>query len=235
MVCRGIIALSRIEDYSAGVVFRHEQTLEGPKADRLELLRHTRAHTGQLFMLYSDPDRIADALADEAWSAPPAMDVRDEYGVAHRLWVVSDEARMARIRQLLADKKLGIADGHHRYETALAYRDECRARLRTADRNAPPEKVMMTLVNRHSEGLTILPTHRLVGNLRELACEAVSRNLETHFEIQAFRFSTNAERETALRSFIAQLSARGRQRRALGAYAAQKENARAFHLLLLKP
>ena len=234
-VRRGIIALSRIEDYSAGVVFRHEQTLEAPKADRLELLRHTRAHTGQLFMLYSDPERMVDALADEASSAPLAMDVRDEYGVAHRLWVVSDEARMARIRQLLADKKLVIADGHHRYETALAYRDECRARLRTADRNAPHEKVMMTLVNMHSEGLTILPTHRVIGNLREFAWEAFRRKLETHFEIQAFRFSTNAERETALRSFIAQLSARGRQRRALGAYAAQKENARAFYLLLLKP
>src|SRR5712692_4024695 len=233
-VRRGIVALSRIEDYSTGVVFRHEQTLEGPKADRLELLRHTRAHTGQLFMLYSDPERMADALADEVCGAPPAMDVRDEYGVAHRLWVISDEARIARIRQLL-DKKLVIADGHHRYETALAYRDECRARLRTADRNAPHEKVMMTLVNMHGEGLTILPTHRVVGNLREFAWEAFRRKLETHFEIQAFRFSTNAERETALRSFIAQLSARGRQRRALGAYAAQKENARAFYLLLLKP
>jgi uncharacterized protein (DUF1015 family) len=94
---------------------------------------------------------------------------------------------------------------------------------------------MMTLVNMHSEGLTILPTHRVVGNLREFAWEAFRRKLETHFELQAFRFSTNAERETALRSFIAQLSARGRQRRALGAYAAQKENARAFYLLLLKP
>jgi uncharacterized protein (DUF1015 family) len=229
-VRRGIIALSRIEDYSAGVVFRHEQTLEGPKADRLELLRHTRAHTGQLFMLYSDPERMADALADEASSAPPAMDVRDEYGVAHRLWVVSDEARIARIRQLLADKKLVIADGHHRYETALAYRDECRARLGTADRNAPHEKV-----NMHGEGLTILPTHRVVGNLREFAWEAFRRKLETHFEIQAFRFSASAERETALKSFMAQLSARGRQRRALGAYAAQKENARASYLLLLKP
>src|SRR3989449_8808083 len=209
-VRKGFIALGRVEDYAGGVVFRHEQTLEGPKADRLELLRHTRAHTGQLFMLYSDPEGMVDALADEVSGTAPAMDVRDEYGVAHRLWVVSDEARRARIRQLLADKKLVIADGHHRYETALAYRDECRARLRTADRNAPHEKVMMTLVNMHSEGLTILPTHRLVGNLREFAWEAFRRKLETHFEIQAFRFSTNAERETALRSFIAQLSEIGR-------------------------
>src|SRR5467141_4794755 len=97
-VRKGFIAPGRVEDYSSGVVFRHEQTLSGPKADRLELLRHTRTHTGQLFMLYSDPEGMVDALADEASSAPPAMDVRDEYGVAHRLWVISDEARMARIR-----------------------------------------------------------------------------------------------------------------------------------------
>src|SRR5260370_36497680 len=174
-------------------------------------------------------------VGDEVSGGGSAMDVRDEYGVAHRLWVVSDEARIARIRQLLADKKLVIADGHHRYETAVAYRDECRARLGTADRNAPHEKVMMTLVNMHSEGLTILPTHRVVGNLREFAWEAFRRKLETHFEIQAFRFSTNAERETALRSFIAQLSARGRERRAIGAYEAQTENARASYFLLLKP
>src|SRR5207247_254011 len=124
---RGIIALGRIEDYSAGVVFRHEQTLAGPKADRLELSRHARAHTGQLFMLYSDPECSVDKLAEEISRLRPAMDVRDEYGVTHRLWVVSDAALITRIQHLLSDKKLMIADGHHRYETAVAYRDECRA------------------------------------------------------------------------------------------------------------
>src|SRR2546425_1896498 len=124
-VRRGIIALSRIEDYSAGVVFRHEQTLEAPKADRLELLRQTRAHTGQLFMLYSDPEQRIDALLEQASRAPAPVEVRDEYDVVHRLWPVADAQTIECIRNEMADKKLVIADGHHRYETALAYRNEC--------------------------------------------------------------------------------------------------------------
>jgi len=125
---RGFIGAGRLEEYSAGVIFRHERTLSGPKADRLELLRNTRTHTGQLFMLYSDPQKRADAILAEAESAaPPATEVHDEYGVTHRLWVVSDTQKAFAIQSAMADQKLVIADGHHRYETALNYRNERRA------------------------------------------------------------------------------------------------------------
>src|SRR5271154_390798 len=124
---RGFIGAGQLEEYSAGVVFRHEHTLSGPKADRLELLRHTRTHTGQLFMLYSDEQRRVDnVLADVEATAPPATELHDEYGVVHRLWVVSDPAKIAAIREAMASQKLVIADGHHRYETALTYRNERR-------------------------------------------------------------------------------------------------------------
>jgi len=114
---RGFIGAGRLEEYSAGVIFRHERTLSGPKADRLELLRNTRTHTGQLFMLYSDPQKRADAILAEAESAaPPATEVHDEYGVTHRLWVVSDTQKAFAIQSAMADQKLVIADGHHRYE-----------------------------------------------------------------------------------------------------------------------
>ena len=120
-------AAGKLEEYSAGVVFRHEHTLSGPKADRLELLRHTRTHTGQLFMLYSDDQRRVDnILAEVEASAPPATGLHDEYGVVHRLWVVSDAAKIAAIQEAMASQKLVIADGHHRYETALTYRNERR-------------------------------------------------------------------------------------------------------------
>ena len=122
---RGIIALGRIEDYSAGVVFRHEQTLAKPKADRLELLRATRAHFGQLFMLYSDPAAEIDALLVPTGS--PDLDTKDEYGVSHQVWKISDPAVVSRVQNKMRDKKLVIADGHHRYETALNYRNERRA------------------------------------------------------------------------------------------------------------
>ncbi len=157
LVRKGFIALGAVEDYSAGVVHRHEQTLSGPKQDRLELLRHTHAHYGQLFMLYPDPDGAIDRILDQCASEPPLVEVSDEYGAAHRLWRIRQAEG---VQQLMADKKLLIADGHHRYETALAFRDE-NPGLPGADR------VMMTFVNMYSPGLKILATHRLVNGLPE--------------------------------------------------------------------
>jgi uncharacterized protein (DUF1015 family) len=157
LVRKGFIALGAVEDYSAGVVYRHEQTLSGPKKDRLELLRATHSHFGQLFMLYPDPAGAVDALLDQAASAAPLAEVEDEYGAIHRIWKSTDAAQ---IERLMGDKKLLIADGHHRYETALAFRNE-NPGLPGADR------VMMTFVNMHSPGLKILATHRLVNGLAE--------------------------------------------------------------------
>ncbi len=152
---KGFIALGAVENYSAGVVHRHEQTLAGPKKDRLELLRHTHAHFGQIFMLYPDRAGEIDALLEEAGQSAPLAAITDEYGVGHRMWRI---AGAARIQQLMADKKLLIADGHHRYETALAFRNE-NPQLAGADR------VMMTFVNMYSPGLKILATHRLVSGI----------------------------------------------------------------------
>ena len=155
---KGFIGLGAVEDYSAGVVHRHEQTLSGPKKDRLELLRHTRAHFGQIFMLYPDPELAVDKMLDAALAAAPILTVTDEYEALHRVWKISDPAVISRIQQSMADKKLLIADGHHRYETALAFRNE-NPGLKDAG------KVMMTFVNMHSPGLEILATHRLAAGL----------------------------------------------------------------------
>ena len=152
---KGFIALGAVEDYAEGTVHRHEQTLAGPKKDRLELLRHTHAHFGQIFMLYPDRAAEIDALLDEAAEAAPLAEVTDEYGVGHRMWSIGGADR---IQELMADKKLLIADGHHRYETALAFRNE-NPGLAGADR------VMMTFVNMYSPGLKILATHRLVNGI----------------------------------------------------------------------
>src|SRR5215469_3028783 len=179
---KGFIALGRLEDYSAHVVFRHELTHTGPKADRLELLRHTRTHTGQLFMLYSDPQRQIDALLDQIAAASLPEEAIDEYNLAHRLWPVFDSNAIAQIVQAMAPQKLVIADGHHRYETALAYRDECRLKCGRADRNAPYEKAMMTFFNTRGEGLVILPTHRLVSNLSSFDRDSLRRKIAPVFE-----------------------------------------------------
>src|SRR3984885_6319349 len=121
---RGFIALGRVEDYSAGVVFRHEQTLAKPKADRLDLLRATRAHFGQIFMLYEDSGQVESLLTAPA---EPDIAVTDENEVLHRVWQVSDPKVIDSVCTAMRDKSLIIADGHHRYETALTYRNECRS------------------------------------------------------------------------------------------------------------
>src|SRR5215813_15074031 len=140
---RGFIGAGHLEEYSAGVIFRHEHTLSGPKADRLELLRNTRTHTGQLFLLYSDPQkRVDQILAEVESAASPATEVHDEYGVIHRLWVISDAGRVAAIQEAMKTQKLVIADGHHRYETALNYRNERRSQASFSDPNAPFESAM---------------------------------------------------------------------------------------------
>ena len=176
LVRQGFIALGKVEDYSANIVHRHEQTLSGPKKDRMELLRHTHAHFGQLFMLYPDPAGEIDRLLDEAAQAQPTGEVADEDGARHSFWKIADAGRIARIRELMADKKLLIADGHHRYETALAFRHE-NPSLAGADR------VMMTFVNMHSPGLKILATHRLVGGVGGFDAGEFIRQAAAGFEV----------------------------------------------------
>jgi len=173
---QGFIGLGPVEDYSAGIVHRHEQTLSGPKQDRLELLRHTRAHFGQIFMLYPDPEREIDGLLTECSRAHPLAVLADEYGAEHRLWKITDPARISAITERMASKKLLIADGHHRYETALAFRKENPGLAGAA-------RVMMTFVNMHSPGLKILATHRLVSGLAGFDREAFLNRVAGSFQI----------------------------------------------------
>jgi uncharacterized protein (DUF1015 family) len=170
---RGFIAVGKLHDYADQVVFRHEQTLSKPKSDRLNLLKATHAHFGQIFMLYSDPVGSVDKiLYDDAGAAE--AEVTDEYGVVHRIWRIADPAAISLVMAAMDDKKLIIADGHHRYETALGYSKEkepagpplAEYTINQLPRPAYPEAaVMMTFVNMDSDGLVILPTHRVVHSL----------------------------------------------------------------------
>ncbi len=178
---RGFIALGQLEDYEQKVVFRHEQTLSKPKADRLNLLRSTQTHFGQLFMLYSDPAAEIDAVLRQ--SGPPTAEVRDEYDVLHRMWRVSDPDVIQAVQAKMADKKLIIADGHHRYETALNYRNEMRQQM-GARSSEPYERVMMTFVNMEAPGLVILPTHRVVFGLENFSIFETVAKLQANFEVE---------------------------------------------------
>ncbi len=177
---RGLIAAGKLEEYSAGVVFRHEQTLAKPKSDRLNLLRSTRAHFGHIFMLYSDAGEIDALLASPT---APDIEVVDEYQVIHRVWKVSDPAVIAAVQAKMKEQRLIIADGHHRYETALNYRNERRTAA-TGGEGAPYESVMMTLVNMNSQGLVILPTHRVVHGLAAFSVDKFVEDARAHFVVE---------------------------------------------------
>jgi uncharacterized protein (DUF1015 family) len=182
----GFIALGKIYDYSEAVVFRHEQTLSQPKADRLALLRATRAHFGQIFMLYSDPGQELDALLRP--TGAPDLALSDEYGVEHSLWRCSDPGRIEQVRRKMAEQRLLIADGHHRYETALAYRDERRRAGPSPSSKASPndyDYVMMTFINMDSPGLLILPTHRVLAAIPGFNESGFFRGLAPYFRVEA--------------------------------------------------
>ncbi len=231
---RGFIGAGKLEEYSAGVVFRHEHTLSGPKADRLELLRHTKMHTGQLFMLYSDPQRRIDGILTEAESSdPPATEMRDEYGVVHRLWVIAEPQRVTAMQKAMQDQKLVIADGHHRYETALNYRKERPTHRGKIDPNAPSARAMMSFFNTRSEGLTILPGHRVAAHIHDFSWSGVRRHLEPWFAAEAFPFSSEEKKAEAQKEFLGKLVS-ARQKRAIGAYPAAEPQKRAFYVLTLR-
>ena len=155
---KGFVGVGQLEEYKNNVVFPHERTLTGPKKDRLELLRHTRTQFEQIFMLYEDPGEKIDKKLDEVAQQRPDIQIDDEYGVQHTVWAVSDPQVVAFIQQEMADKKLVIADGHHRYETALGFREEMKAEKGS-------DRIPMTFFNMNSPGLTILPTHRVLVRL----------------------------------------------------------------------
>jgi uncharacterized protein (DUF1015 family) len=191
---RGFIALGKVHDYSEQIVFRHEFTLSKPKSDRLNLLKATRAHFGQIFMLYSDPAGSVDRILYDNSGAD--VEVTDEYGVLHRLWRIDDPASIRLLITAMADKKLIIADGHHRYETALNYAKEhaLETPLRTEHStnqlphpSFPEAAVMMTFVNMDSDGLLILPTHRVVHSLPGFDPEAFVRAARKYLEVECLK------------------------------------------------
>jgi uncharacterized protein (DUF1015 family) len=204
---RGFIALGKLHDYADQVVFRHEQTLSKPKSDRLNLLKATRAHFGQIFMLYSDPAATVEKILYDG-AGPADAEATDEYGVLHRIWRVSDPSVIRLLTSTMADKKLIIADGHHRYETALNYaREHTPAQVSHSEHNAselphpafPEAAVMMTFVNMDSDGLVILPTHRVVHSLPGFDPAAFARAAESFFTVEELPDAPTSDLTTNLR------------------------------------
>jgi len=202
---RGFIALGHLYDYADQVVYRHEQTFPKHKSDRMSLFKATRTYCEQIYMLYSDPGFTAEKLifgVDKTGKDTAAADlaITDEYGVVHRVWKLTDPTLINLILTAMADKKLIIADGHHRYETSVAYAKERSAQLklplnqpRDEDEKLNPSQLpvpafpeaamMMTFVNMDAPGITILPTHRVVHGLEGFSGKAFAEKAAEFFNV----------------------------------------------------
>ncbi len=182
-----LLARVRLQPWEAGVVVPHEHTLAKPKSDRLALLRACAANLSPIMATFDDaPDgepSVGAILAAEMLAAPPLIDITDDNGERHRLWSIAAGASIAALRQVLAPRQLFIADGHHRYETALEYRESVRALHRTLDERDAANFVMMALIPTSDPGLVILPTHRLVGGVASQTLDALPDRLAEFCEM----------------------------------------------------
>jgi uncharacterized protein (DUF1015 family) len=193
---RGLFAAVGLVPFAEGVVLPHERTLAGPKADRLALMEATAAALSPIFALYRDPEGDLARLLDAAFARPPDASVTDPDGLAHRLWVVADPALAAAVSAAFAERRLYIADGHHRYETALAYR------AAHADQPAAGF-VPMTLTALEDPGIVVLPTHRVVRGATPLPLDALAGRLAGRWRA--------APADGALPALLAGLAAAGRR------------------------
>lgn len=185
LVRSGFICGVGVEDYSTGTILPHEETLSKAKADRLELLRHCKANFSPIFGLYDDASLTVEKIAASYKNNEPDISFVDESGEKHRIWLLSGEEDLSGITKLFHSQKIYIADGHHRYETALNYHREMQAQGDNEFGFA-----LMTLVNLHDPGLIILPTHRLVKNIQNFSPQEFLDKVSQNFEITSINLPT---------------------------------------------
>ena len=184
---KAMISALELAKFEEGIVLPHEKTHDGPKMDRLNLTRATEAYYGNIFILYPDAENKIDSILDAAIQRDSDVDVRElfEKDVRQKMWVVTDEDVLAVVQAEMAPKTgLIIADGHHRYETAIAYREEMREKYPDAPVEAGFNYLLVALVSMSNPGLTILPTHRLIFDYKTMTADDVLVKAAEYFEIE---------------------------------------------------
>jgi len=177
---KAFISLVRLEELGKGNILPHEKTLSKPKEDRLNLLRITKKDLEPVFLLYTDPKNYVNNLLEERCQDKPLIDVKDDRGVTHKLWRITNPDLTKQVIKTLKDSIFVIADGHHRYETAFNYRNE----LASIAEDHPANYKMIGLVNIEDPGLVILPTHRLIKNLPDFTLENFLQGVRKFFEVE---------------------------------------------------
>lgn len=182
MKVKGIIGRVKLEEFSKGIVLPHEETLSKAKEDRLNLMKATGCNFSQIYSLYMDDGHKTRPQVDELSKGTPEIEFADEAGVIHRLWKTSDADTIAKIAADFEDRKLYIADGHHRYETGINYRNYMRENG-LAKEGDECDYIMMMLVEMENEGLKVFPTHRLVRDLPDFSREKLLEAASEYFDI----------------------------------------------------
>jgi len=184
---KGFIALLDLA-HSAGGILPHERTLAEPKADRLQLMRATESNDDPIYTIFTDDRLVVDQMLDEAASRlPPEIEVHSDLGAVHRVWPITDTKILKKVRDAMVPEELFIADGHHRFETAVAYMNECRARGWRPGDTESFDKRMVACFNSAAPGVTILPTHRLVHGLPSLDSASFLRRAGQHFHTKKMK------------------------------------------------
>ncbi len=183
---KGFIALCRLEEFEKRIVLPHERTHAKPREDRFQLFKATNANFSQVFSLYADPEKEIDRLLNGIAQASPTVDVLFE-DVQHRLWRIDDQQAIRGVQEFLHGKQALIADGHHRYETALAYRDLMRFKNPTHSGQELYNYIMMFFSNIDDDGLVIYPTHRVVHSLPQWDGRSFLKKLEEYFIVRDIR------------------------------------------------
>jgi len=181
----GFVGLLKIEELGKGSVYPHEKTLSGPKKDRFELMKACKTNFSQIFGLYMDKDNRMNLVFNEAKKNMPTASAMDDDGVKNTIWSVQNENTVRMIEEFMKDKAIYIADGHHRYETALNYRDYAREQNADMEKEEKPyDYVMMMFVNFYDEGLKIFPTHRVLEVDSSFSFDAFKEKLRFDFSIE---------------------------------------------------
>jgi uncharacterized protein (DUF1015 family) len=228
---KGFIGAVRLRDYEERRILPHEKVLKGPLEDRIRLTETTNTQFEYIWSIYQDKARVIDTILDEAERGEPIVDHHEEpTAVRHRMWRLSDPERCEIIRRTMARLTLYIADGHHRYQTMLTVRDRMRERFPEAGPDAPWEFIMMFLVNAEHEPLTILPTHRMLHDIKVESLYKLGADILEHFHVKKYVFRDGDEPEVR-RRWLRDLAAVERGSHAMGAYIV---NTTGYYLVTLK-
>jgi len=226
----GLIARVRLEDFESGRVHPHERTNKAPAVDRLNLLRACRANISPVMGLFrTESGEMAARLRDLSQD-DPAFSAGDSQGVTYRLWVLDDEAEIADVSGFLADRDIFIADGHHRYETALRYQKERQEAAPSPGGDEPFNFVMMSLMDSQDPGLVMQPTHRTVKGLEPARVAELESKISSYFEVGPPIPPMPAEADT-VEHWLRDLELRGREGTVLGLYGGGRD----LRLLRLRP